>query len=241
MAISVVQSQVAGTQASSTFSLTFGSNVTAGNSVLLGVITFKNSNVTITAATPKFGGSTVTGASKLAEVQSAFTASLTAYTSIWLLPNLAGGSANVTIITTNSTLGNSQTGLVAWEAAGLGSTPVLDKSSTGSGAGGTPTSGTTGSTTVAAELVVATLIGLDGLTGTPTSPSGYTNQKIGTGNSATVAGYQVQSSSGSTYVYANAMQSPDTNVYAGAVVTVAAALTAPAPVLPLISQRSGLY
>lgn len=218
MAISVVQANQRGTQTSSAFAVQFLSVVTPGNSVLLGVATFASSNVAISSANPVAGGSPVAAASKLAEVQSAWNGSFTAYVAIWLLPDLAGGSATCGVTVTNGTLNNSQTGMLGWEVAGLGASPALDVSSTGSGASTSATSGTTGATTQAAEIVLGVLVGLDGLTGTPASPASYANQNIGINQSASCGGYQVQSSPGGTYTYANANGGPDP--WAGVIVTV---------------------
>lgn len=219
MAITVVQAAQAGNGAGSNpQGGDFGGNVTAGNSVLLAVTTFSSSNVSITSSSPTLGGAPVTGASKIAEVQSAYTASFTAYVAIWLLPNTGGGATSFGLSLTNGVTANSQIGLLAWEVSGLGTLPALDQSHTGSGAGASASSGTTGATTVDAEIVLGVIMGLDGLTGTPASPAGYANQNIGGAQDASVGGYQIQSSSGSTYAYANA--NGGSNVWAAAVVTV---------------------
>lgn len=221
MAISVVQTATAFSLSGTAWSATFGSNVTANNTIVLAVLTFNSTNVVISTSSPLFGGASVTGSSKLAEVQSAYSG-FTTYAALWLLPVVSGGSATTGITVTNGT-NNNQTGLIAWEVAGLGTTPALDQSSTSSGASTSATSGTTPATTNASDIVVGALVGLDGLTGTPTSPSGgYTNTAIFAAQSASVGGYQVQTVAGGTYTYANA--NAGTDQWAGAV----AAITGPA-------------
>jgi hypothetical protein len=182
------------------------------------VTTFSASNVAISSASPTLGGSPVTGSVKLKEAQSAYSGSLTAYAAVWMLPNVAGGSTSIGITVTNGAIGNTLTGLLAWEVSGLGTTPLLDASSAQSGASASATSGTTGATTQNAEIILGVLIGLDALTGTPTTPAGYTNLNVLQASSAACGGYQVQSSAGGTYTYANANGGSDP--WAGVVVTV---------------------
>lgn len=241
MAITVVQAAQLGNPPTTAYPLTLGAGTTAGNMLLIGVTSFASSNVAISSSAPTLGGSGVSGTVKLAEVQSAFTASLTAYAAIWMLPNVSGGGTAVASTVTNGVTSNSQIGLMGWEVSGIGTTPVLDQSSTASGASTSATSGTSGATTVAAEIILGVLVGLDGLTGSPTTPASYTNQNItsGPGGTASVGGYQIQSSAGSTYAYANA--NGGTDVWAGAVVTVAAAAAAPpAPQFQVLNRPSRL-
>jgi hypothetical protein len=239
MAISVVQAAQLGNPPTTSYPLTLGAGTGAGSTLLIAVTSFSASNVAISSSAPTLGGSPVTGTSKLAEVQSAFTGGLTAYVAIWMLPDVTGGATAVVSAVTNGVTSNSQVGLMGWEIAGIGTTPVLDQSSTSSGASTGATSGTTGATGAAAEIILGVLVGLDGLTGTPASPASYANQNItsGPGGTASAGGYQIQSSAGSTYAYANA--NGGTDVWAGAVVTVAASL-APVTAAPqyLIAGRT---
>lgn len=220
MAISVVQAAQLGNPSTSSYTLTFGSAVTTGNTLLIGITSFASSNVAISSSPPTQGGSSVTGTVKLAEVQSAFTGGFTGYAALWMLPAVTSTSTAIASTVTNGVLSNSQIGMLGWEVAGLGATPAADQSSTASGASTSATSGTTGATTHAAEIITGVLMGLDGLTGTPTTPAGYTNQNITSGPAGTAScgGYQIQSSAGSTYVYANT--NGGTDVWAGVIATV---------------------
>lgn len=219
MTISVVQTMTGPSPLSTTYTGDFGSNVTAANTILLAATTFSGSNVTFAASAPTFNGGSVTGAAKLAEVQAAYNGSFTSYVTIWMLPVVAGGATSVGLTVANAnTSGNSQIGLLGWEVAGLGPSPALDQSSTSSGASTSATSGTSGATTQAAEFILGVLMGVDGLPNTPGQPAGYTNINIGGAGFASAGGYQIQSSSGSTYTYATA--NGGTNTWAGALVTI---------------------
>jgi len=81
------------------------------------------------------------------------------------------------------------------------------------------------------------LCGLDGLTGTPGTPASYTNQNVtsGPGATASCGGYQIQSSAGAAYAYANA--NGGTDVWAGAVVTVSDGTGGAAPPPVMYSMR----
>ena len=69
-------------------SVSLGSNVTPGNSVLLQANCFTTAGAPITTSAPTFGGLPVTGATLLASRQSPSSDGV--YVATWLLPDLAG-------------------------------------------------------------------------------------------------------------------------------------------------------
>jgi len=213
--ITVVQAKT-GTGTGKT--VTFNSDVTAGNSVVLAGMFFSASNVTISSSAPLFGGSAVTGAVKLADIQSPFLSGQTDYDFLWLLPDLPGGSAVVSITVTNGTAG-ANTGLVGWEVAGLGASPSLDKKSTGAAPAGGSTaaaSGSTGAITSAPEFIAACMGTQNQFTAAPGSP--WTVTAVGDGSFAQ-AGYQIAASSGGAYNFTGTVTS---GMWAAAVAAVAA-------------------
>lgn len=132
MTISVVQSRVINQGG---YSGNFGTNVTAGNSVIL-VATGAVFAAAASSSNPTFAGSPVSGAVKLYEVESAGGATGGGvYTTAWLLPNLAGGSAAVGL-TVSNVFGGSF-GLFGYEISGLGATPSAGPASTGTAETGT--------------------------------------------------------------------------------------------------------
>jgi hypothetical protein len=191
VAITVVQTVAI----SSSYSGNFASAVTTGNSIVMAV-TGRNVGNTITTSSPQYNGASVTGASKLIEQQDTGSNGAT-YVSIWLLPNVASSGTSLSI-TTNSTPA-SFVGIMAYEVAGLGSNPTLDKSNSNTGAGTTDqNSGASGNITQAPEFVLGTIC-QDGTIGSSYPPAGWTNMTVGTTNS--VSGYQIPTSSGSSFTY----------------------------------------
>jgi hypothetical protein len=116
-------------------SYTFGSNVTAGNTIIVVSAAYSNSSGAMTSSSPTFGGSAVTGsfaafAGTGNGVNSGLSGGNAVYVCCWVLPNVAAGHNNVAL-----TLGGgaNQSGVVMWEVHGLGASPVLGSHSTGSG------------------------------------------------------------------------------------------------------------
>lgn len=190
-----------------------GSNVAAGDSVLLHVTSFSESNVTITSSAPTFNGVDQTATStKLWEDQSAFIGGFTVYTALWLMKNLAGGAASVGITVTNGTL-NTAVGLQATEYSGGGTSPTIDNTnspmpSTGFSNTTALSSGTTGATTSASDLVVGG--GCDGNGGITAGDGTYTNTAVMGG--ATVFGWKTPGATG-TYSYATTGASGGNSVF----------------------------
>lgn len=213
MTISVVQTAAI----NNGFSGSFGSNVTTGNSIVMAVTGYNGgSGLTITTSSPLYNGGAVTGAAKLTEVYSGDDS-----VAFWLLPNVASAGTSLSITATNSLTG-AFVGIIAWEVSGLGASPALDKSSTGSGSGsGNQSSGASGNITNAPEFIAGVVV-QDGTAGTlPSSP--WTNTTLpGNGSDNSFAGYQVATSSGGSYTY-NAVSG--SAVWNAAVVTIAAGST----------------
>ena len=153
MTISVVQDGEAGA-AGGTWAVTLGSGTTAGNTLFYVATAYENTGAVPSSSAPLLGGSAVTGAVKLIDVVD--TSSDRLYTSIWMLPDVPGGKTACAITMTNSQSINN-VGLTVYEVAGLGSSPSLDRSSSGNSAS-TPTtavsSGTTAAITAAPEFVL---------------------------------------------------------------------------------------
>jgi hypothetical protein len=225
--ISVVQTKIV----ANGYTGSFGANVGAGNSVLLAVSAFVGGGTPISSSAPTFGGSPVTGAAKLAEVQ--HNSSATLYTAIWLLPNVAGGAASFGLTVTGQT-NLASTGIIAYEAAGLGAAPTLDQSSTGhAGSGIAISSGPSGNITAAPEFVLGAYCCDSGSTGPPGAP--WTSLDI-SAVAVACAGYQIPLSSGSSFTYTGTQSASD--IWSAAVVTVA-----PTPAAPVAGfgnqQQSG--
>jgi hypothetical protein len=193
MAIQVVQ--IASANSSSGFSANFGSNVTIGNTIVM-VATGHNQGQTITSSSPLYNGSSVTGTVKLIDVNNVASVG-SAYTSIWLLPNVQSSGTSLSI-TTNSVDGPF-VGIIAYEVSGLGTTPTVDQivSNKGNGAGD-QTSGPTSNITHAPEFIVGTVV-QDNTAGTLPGSPWTTTTLPSDGNS--FAGYQIVTSSGGNYTY----------------------------------------
>ena len=114
---------------------TFSAPVTAGNTVFLVALAYNTNGTATTIATPNLGGSTVPGTVALLNpggggvLNSASLGGNVAGISAWMLPNCPGSQTAVTA-TVNG--GNNVIGAAIYEVSGLGASPVLDKSSTGS-------------------------------------------------------------------------------------------------------------
>ena len=210
MAISVVQTA---TNASNP-PCTFASNVTAGNTVILVACYYTTSGTPATASGVKLGGSAVTGTVAFFDsgatggVNSASDGGNVASVSIWMLPNCPGSQKAVDITTTGSNIGQ-----VAYEVAGLGATPTLDKSTSGSGiTSATIDSGSTGAITSAPEFIVAGSMIFSGAGAG--APSGFTYVHP---SGDLWAGYQIAASSGGSYDW---QQTSAGNPWAAALVTI---------------------
>ena len=146
----------------------YPSNIIAGNSVFVAIITFSASNVTIGSSAVTVAGQSLT---KLFEVQSPYTTQ-TNYIAIWGAANSPGGSSAVSATVTNGSF-NPGDGLVIWEASGLGNSWTVDKTNSGVTTASTSvSSGSTGTLSQAIELALgAMLFGNDGVS----APTGLAN------------------------------------------------------------------
>ena len=214
MAITVVQTQ----SISNSFSGDFSSNVTAGNTVFLVVFSYAAADVTISSSSPQVNGNPVTGATELITVQAPFSGGGTVYAAIWMLPDVTGGATGVSVTVTNGSLSTS-VGVVAYEVSGLGTTPSLDQSSTGSGTTGSVTSGSSGNTASSPELIIGAAATYGG---SPSGPDGYANTTMGLG--FVYAGEQVAATSGNSYSYATGS---GTATWCAGVVTVESSAATP--------------
>lgn len=219
MTISVVQSQDA-----SALPVTFTNPVTAGNSVFLVIIAATFSGGTISSTAPTLGGSSVPSSQAffnpltVSGINSPLAGSNGAYFAIWLLPNCPGGSTTVSASITGSFIGG-----IAYEVSGLGGSPGLDQSSSGSSNASTAIdSGTTGAITAAPELILA---GAATFSGSGAGPGAPWADLSPNGNSW--AGYQIAVAAGGTYDWAQTGTSAEP--WAAGIVTVYASGLAPVP------------
>ena len=111
---------------------------------------------------------------------------------LWMLPNCPGGSAAVAITVTDGTT-SSLCGLIAYEVAGLGTAPTLDKSSSAVSNSNAPNSGTTAAITSAPEFILGGVALNPGITA---GPAGWTSLAITGGAAPVWASYQIAASSG---------------------------------------------
>jgi hypothetical protein len=220
MAISVVQTATG----TGNPPVTFASNVTAGNTVILAAPCYDTGGTNNTVSSVLLGGSAVTGTvaffnpGSTGGVNSGSLGGNVAYISIWMLPNCPGGQNSV-----DYTFSGSQVGQVAWEIAGLGTSPSLDQSSSGSSTTlGTSDSGTTSAITAAPEIVIGAAMIFSGAGAS--SPAGYT---VSNPTGDLWAGYQIVTSSGGTYDW---QQTGAGQPWAAAIVTIQGTAAAPAPV-----------
>jgi hypothetical protein len=172
----------------------FGDDVTEHNTVFLIMNAYALSDVTISTSDPLLGGAAVTGAALLGHQQSAWDGTLTAYTAIWQLPDCPGGADAVALTLTNGEV-NTATGLWAFEVAGLGTAPSLDKSAAANGTSGIASSGASGDIITSPELILGACA-----QNSPESfgqPGGFTGSNLEAG----IAGYQIAASAGNSYTY----------------------------------------
>jgi hypothetical protein len=177
------------------------SAVTGGNTLFLVASGYTNTAYqVISTSAPTLGGSPVTGAVKLQEVQSQSTGA-TVYHAVWMLPNCPGGSAAVALAMSGSSA-ISAVGLAVYEVAGLGASPQLDrqmKNCTNAtvGTGTAVDSLATTAVEYAGEFVLAVGVSDQGSSSGPASP--WVNSELSV-NSWT--GYQLPASAGGTFEWA---------------------------------------
>lgn len=209
MAIAIVQRLTVNQQYVSN---NFASNVTTGNSLVLGVTGFTTSGATISTSAPSFNG-VGTGAAQGPVRQSASGNGV--YASEWLLPNVTGGvkgACNVTV--TNS--GTATAVGVDWlEVSGLGTSPSWDTTVgvTNRGTTGTSiTSTASGTMTTSPELIYAVAVDFGN---TITAVGGAWTEA--TGGADCRNAYQVATSAGSFTYATTASGSADWVVILGGI------------------------
>ena len=169
-----------------TITLTFPSNVTAGNAI---IVVVNGANGTYSAADTR--GNTYAVAATESD------GGLALGVAIILALNIAGGADTVTV-----TLPLAPGSAVAQEWSGLVTSAATDQTavSDGTTAGPSPTSGTTAATSQASELAIAVMCDNTGLNPeTITDPTGWTNiyhQTNGATYDAGAAAYKVLSATG---------------------------------------------
>lgn len=216
MAISVVQTA----SHSGNPPATFGSAVTAGNTVFLAATGYTTTSGNPSTSAAKLGGSAVTGTvaffnnGTTGGILSPLSAGNGAYISIWMLPNIPGGGTTVDVTFAGQ---SGIIGQVAYEVAGLGASPVLDKKTSGGSATGTAVdSGSTGAITGSPEFVLGCSMAFVGIS---SGPSGFTAVHPA---GDMWAGFQIATSSGGSYDW---QQTSSGNPWSAGLVTVAASLT----------------
>lgn len=156
MTISVQQAEEI---AAGGYSGSFTDDVPGGDSVVL-IATGYNPDSTFSSSDPEYGGEAVTGATQLLEDTSQAGDTGTDAGTMWLLPDVAGGSAAVSL-DASSYGTNSVCGLIGLDIAGLGAAPALDQSVITAGTSDAP-SCTTGDITQAPEIVIGFLVQANG-------------------------------------------------------------------------------
>jgi hypothetical protein len=218
--VSVVQTAAAAATSGTTWSGSFSSNVTPGNTVILAVDGYLGATFNGVSSNPKFNGAAVAGASQVFPD----TGNSTCGGTVWMLPNVSGGAVGFSIDVTAGYGGaNTLTGVMALEVAGLGPSPALDRLVSSISA----QTVTTPAISSASEFVLALLVQDNTYTSGP--GAGWTAGPLIGPNHNSATWYQIATSAGGTY---SAVYSLSAN-FVIAVVTIAATATAgPAAVQP---------
>jgi hypothetical protein len=169
----------------------FGGNLTAGNTVLLVGYTQAGAPNSFTITNPKLGGTNPGNGTQVLFAQ-ANNGTNAAGVAVWLLPDVTGGVASYSLDQT----GGSFNGTQAYEISGLGNNPSADRTVTNSGSITAITTGTTLATRAAPEIAIAVS---SIYSGSGTNPGSWTTAH---GSNETWMGYQVASSAGATYSWA---------------------------------------
>ena len=175
MAISLVQSKVVLNPGSGAGSFT--GNTTAGNCLVVGVVTYATTNVTISTSACTLGGSAGNFAQAVS-VQSGFASTDTQFLSAWVDPNCAGGQTAIAVTASNATW-TGGAGLILMELAGVALTSPVDTPFTSTGQNTTGTavsSGTNGSSAVPGEWAIGLATSDSGLSAESGS---FTNLLLG--------------------------------------------------------------
>ena len=184
--------------------LNFASAVSISNSVIVWIGDYNTNGGAIGSSAPTYNGSSVTGATKLLEVQNGVSGtSNVMYFAVWLLPNVQSSGTSVAVSTTNGSADTNSHYYIA-EVSGLGTSPAADTASpnpktASSPAGGAISSGATGNAVGTSGIVLGGMM-QDGVNTGWTGPAGWITI-AGTPSSYAGASYQIFSSSGSAYTW----------------------------------------
>lgn len=208
MSISVVQSKVFDDPASPAGN--FDNPTTAGNCVVVALLTYATSNVAVSTSGMTLGGS----ADNFAEaysVQSGFS-SATAYCALWVDPACAGGQTAVSAAVSNGTWGAGDCGVVLLELSGVASGNPVDETVSnwalsGGQLAGQVTAGTTTGSAVANEAAIGILFpdagnlaGSAGLNAGST-PGSYTSFNVSTAPYVGAVGFVNLGAAGTATTY----------------------------------------
>lgn len=171
-------------------SSTFGSPVTAGNTVLF--ISGLYGALPQSVSAVQLGGVSVPRTQQLAFPQTAGAGSPQGVC-VYMLPNCPGGGTAITDTNSGSVIATA-----ALEISGAGLAPVVDQSAIAVGATGTIISGSTPATTAANEFVFAAASTYNGSTNAPSQTWASTN--IGIGGHLSI-GWEEQTTAGHTYAW----------------------------------------
>jgi hypothetical protein len=183
----------------------FNTNVTAGNSIVMIPALYSNAGSgSFSTSNPQFGslGNSVPGA-QLIEATGPFEDDEAVYTAVWLMPNVPGGATFVRLDLSYPSPGGPH-GTFAYEIAGLGGTPQLDSAggvafATGSSA--PVNSGACPAITEPVEIV----FGFGHIYSVNLSaPASAWTAAMGGSDADFWAGYQITSTTGGTYDWAQA-------------------------------------
>jgi len=209
----------------------FSSPTTAGNCVVVLILTYSSSNVMIATSAVTLGGAAGNFGQAVA-VQSGFASGDTQYAGAWVDPACAGGQTAVAVTVSNGTWDNGA-GLILMEFSGVAASSAVDVTSPSSATSGTAvSSGTTGGTAVANEMAVGIAYPDNGLS----AESGtFTNILLGPSSPYTgAAGYLLLGGSGSTTSYTGTGNS--SGVWAALVLTLKPAIAFTAALPFTVSQ-----
>jgi hypothetical protein len=221
----------------------FGSNVTAGNTVFAMMYYYNTGGSPGTISSVQLGGSTVTGtiaffnSGTTGAINSASDAGNVASIGFWMLPNCPGGQKALDATITASVLG-----VVMYEVSGMGATPALDKSNSGSSIASTAlSSGASGNITAAPEFIMAGGMEFGGAGST--NPAGGWTYVNPSGD--IWGGYQIAAASGGSYTWT---QTSGGLPWAAGIITVPGLAAAAAARVPgqlvraqIPQNRSGLF
>lgn len=203
--------------------VTLNAATTAGNTILLGITDYSGGSAMSTSAV-KLGGSTVTGTTLLLSANSPNVGGNQGYFGIWELPAIPSGQTSITW----SVSGAAATlGAMALEVAGLGMTPVLDKTASGvsPGAGSSALdTGSSGAISHPAEIIFAMSQTVAGVTGS--GAQGLQNVPWSwyqANNNHSYGGWQIAQASGGSYDWAITVGAG--SAWAAGLVTVAVTAT----------------